>query len=1075
MGGRSNGPLIAADIAGGVGITVVDVIRPVFDTGGFAGAIWVGAGVPVGGFILDPIAVSVGVGRDAGIAAGVASGVCVVGVDVVFPVLDTGYFFGAIGVGAGVPVGCFVFAPIAVSMGMGRGAGIAAGVASGVGVVGVDVVFPVLDTGCFFGAIRVGTGVPVRGFVRAPIAVGMGVGKGAGIAADVAGGVGIAVVDVEIRQFALLGVGAGFVGADTGMAGFAVGGPVAVGVGMGGVRGDGAFIAADIAGGVGAAVVDVGRAVHFRLVWAVFGRAEAIVTFGVIFPAVKGVGMAQYGGTDIAADVAAVVAVIVIDMAGLILNAAGFVRAVRVDTFMPVAVYVPAPIAVDMAAGMVRGDGTDIAAKVTGGVRVIGIDVGSLVDDPAGLLRAVGVGTFKPVVLAVPAPLAEVVSMGRGDGAVVAADITDVAVEGVAGLFGLGGAAGLGAELPVAGTVVVPAAIGMIGMPVAAVGAVAVRVEGMGLFIFPGGGGVGAVGVGAVGVGAVTPVAGLIPAVEAFGVGVVTNGAGKAAGDAGRAGFAAVIVFGVFGNKIAITCIDEALLPVVGPAGVPLGCEIVVMGPISEAGLAVVRKHAVVIRAVEGMIAAGCDGAAAGVFAFLPVLVLVAEIRAEVMLAGDGADVAAGLAGGVVFAEVVGAEVLRKDAAVPRAGVPVVGLIGGPGFFVVMLMVRHTAAAADTVFVVVVLRGHKDGELDLIAVSRIPDVIQFQGIQGPAVDGQAAPDVRFVGDKEGAARLGLQGEFGKVGLAADDGSRESLVIDREPAGVRRVGVLAAQQPVGGILRRCDRGGRFEAVRRSFLDDGAAFRGLDGHIEGADPGGVVTRGGDDGDIRHCVAAGAVDGLAAGGLAGGLDVDGEFFVPVMAQGGAGAGFHMGGVALTVFFHQAAFGAGGGNRFDFPIVAQGGGGYHGFVGAALPLAGGGGVSGGVAGGGGGRFQVVAQGGGHFLRFLDPAADTAGLALGQAGFGAGGGGFLDGFPIAAAVPMLIGQDDRQVFPDVIDAETPIRVFENDLFVFIDGVAVVVAAVIVTSLVFIGKAAAGGDLEGSGDAVIEIESFLDA
>ena len=99
-----------------------------------------------------------------------------------------------------------------------------------------------------------------------------------------------------------------------------------------------------------------------------------------------------------------------------------------------------------------------------------------------------------------------------------------------------------------AGTVVVPAAIGMIGMPVAAFGAVAVRVEGMGCGIFPGGGGVGAVGV-----GAVTPVAGFIPAVEAFGVGVVTNGAGKAADDAGRAGFAAVIVFGVFGNQIAIT------------------------------------------------------------------------------------------------------------------------------------------------------------------------------------------------------------------------------------------------------------------------------------------------------------------------------------------------------------------------------------------------------------------------------------------------------------------------------------------------------------------------------------------
>ena len=59
----------------------------------------------------------------------------------------------------------------------------------------------------------------------------------------------------------------------------------------------------------------------------------------------------------------------------------------------------------------------------------------------------------------------------------------------------------------------------------------------------------------------------------------------------------------------------------VGPAGVPFSCEIVVMFPISEAGLAVVRKHAIAIRAVEDVIAAGCDRAAAGVFALLPVLV----------------------------------------------------------------------------------------------------------------------------------------------------------------------------------------------------------------------------------------------------------------------------------------------------------------------------------------------------------------------------------------------------------------------------------------------------------------------
>lgn len=329
------------------------------------------------------------------------------------------------------------------------------------------------------------------------------------------------------------------------MTGFAIGGPVAVGMLM--LRTE-TTVGADVAERILIVVIDVGRAVHFLRVWAVFGRADVIVTFGVIFPAVKGMGMTQYGGAFIAAVVAVVVAVIVIDMAGFILNAAGFVRAVRVDTFMPMAVYVPAPIAVDMAVGMIRGNGTDIAAKVTGGVRVISIDVGSPVDDPAVLLRAVRVGAFTPMLPAVPALLAIVVGMGRGDGAVVATDITDVSVEGVAGLLGLGGAAGLGAELPVAGTVVVPAAIGVIGMPVATFGAVAVGVEGMGLFILPGFGGGGAVGV-----GTVTPVAGLIPAVETFGVSVVTDGAGIAAGDAGRAGSTAVIMFGVVGNKIAIT------------------------------------------------------------------------------------------------------------------------------------------------------------------------------------------------------------------------------------------------------------------------------------------------------------------------------------------------------------------------------------------------------------------------------------------------------------------------------------------------------------------------------------------
>ena len=345
------------------------------------------------------------------------------------------------------------------------------------------------------------------------------------------------------RYPALVLRGAILICADAVMAGFAIGSPVAVGVLMLCAE---APIGADVAEFILIVIIDVGRAVHFFApIRAVFGGADAIVPFGIIAPAVKGVRMAEFGGANITAVVAVWIRVIIIAVGGFVLDAAGLIRAVCIGTLVPVAVYVPAPIAVDMAAGMIRGNGTDIAAKVTGGVRVISIDVGSPVDDPAVLLRAVRVGAFTPML---PALLAIVVGMGRGDGAIVATDITDVSVEGVAGLLGLSGAAGLGAELPVAGTVVVPAAIGVIGMPVATFGAVAVGVEGMGLFILPGFGGGGAVGV-----GTVTPVAGLIPAVETFGVSVVTDGAGIAAGDAGRAGSTAVIMFGVVGNKIAIT------------------------------------------------------------------------------------------------------------------------------------------------------------------------------------------------------------------------------------------------------------------------------------------------------------------------------------------------------------------------------------------------------------------------------------------------------------------------------------------------------------------------------------------
>ena len=866
------------------------------------------------------------------------------------------------------------------------------------------------------GAILICADAEVSGFaIGDPITVGVlmcGRSHGAHIVTDITGRICIVVIAVCLRLPALVGMGAIFICADAVVTGFTISGPIAVGMLMLCAE---APVGADIAELILIVVIGVGCAVHFFRVWAVFDRADVIVTFGVIFPAVKGVGMAQLGGAHIAAVVAVVVAVIVIDMAGFILNAAGFVRAVRVCAFMPVAVSVPAPIAVDMAAGMIRGNGTDIAAKVAGGVRVIVIDVGSPVDDPAVLIRAVRVGAFAPMLPAVPAPLAIIVGMSRGDGTVVAADAANVAAVGVASLLGLGGAAWLGTELPVLRTVIVPFPVGVLGVPVAAGGAVAVGVEGMDRFVLSGAGPVCADRV-----GTLAPVAGLIPTVEAFGVGVVTDGAGIAAGDAFRAGLAAVIVFFVVGNKIAITIVNIALLPVMAPTGAPLVREIVIMSPIFEAALAVVRNHAVVIRAAKDVVAAGCDRVAAGLSAFLPVLVSVAEIGPEVMLAGDGADVAAGLAGGVVFAEIVGVEVLRDRAAVLLAGVPVTALVRGPDLLKIMLVVCHTAAAADAVFVIVMHRGHKDVEVDPIAVSRTPDVMRLQRPQSTAMNGQMLPDVRLVGDKEGAAGLGLQGEFGAVGLAADDGSREDLIVDSAPSGVSRTRVLAAPQPVGGSLRRCDRGGRFEAVRRSSFDDSAAFRDLDGHIEGADPAAVVTRGGDDGDVGLFIAAGAVAGLAAVGLTGGRDIDGEVLLPVMAQRVAGHGFYMGGVSLTGFFHQTAFSAGRRNGLRFaPVVAQRSGVLGLAVSAALAPAGGGRRSGFRAGRGGGRFQVMAQRGNFFPFLNDITADFAGLALGQTGFGAGGRGLLDGIPAVGGAIMIDGQLDRQIFPDVIDMET--------------------------------------------------------
>ena len=447
--------------------------------------------------------------------------------------------------------GFAVGSPVAVGMLVcrrGHGAFVAAGVAGHICIVVIAMClrYPAL---VLRGAILICADTEVPGFaIGDPITVGVlmcGRSHGAHIVTDITGRICIVDIAVCLRLPALVGMGAIFICADTVVTGFAVGSPVAVGMLMLCAE---APVSADVAEFILIVIIDVGRAVHFFApIRAVFGGADAIVPFGIIAPAVKGVRMAEFGGANITAVVAVWIRVIIIAVGGFVLDAAGLIRAVCIGTLVPVAVYVPAPIAVDMTAGMVRGSGTLVFADIAGGVRVVVIDVGIPVDDPAGLLRAVGVGTLEPVVLAVPAPLAVVVGMSRGDGTVVAADAANVAAVGVAGLPGLGLAAGFGAGLPVFGTVIVPFPVGVLGMPVAADGAVAVAVEGMGRFVLLRAGSVCADRV-----GTLAPVAGLIPTVKAFRVGVAADGAGIAAGDAFRAGLAVVNMLGIVGNKFAI-------------------------------------------------------------------------------------------------------------------------------------------------------------------------------------------------------------------------------------------------------------------------------------------------------------------------------------------------------------------------------------------------------------------------------------------------------------------------------------------------------------------------------------------
>ena len=82
-------------------------------------------------------------------------------------------------------------------------------------------------------------------------------------------------------------------------------------------------------------------------------------------------------GADVAADVTGSVRVIGVDVRLCILDAFGLIRARRVGAFVPVIRTVLAPIAV---AVLMRGlgHGADVAADVAGSVRIIGVDVGAV-------------------------------------------------------------------------------------------------------------------------------------------------------------------------------------------------------------------------------------------------------------------------------------------------------------------------------------------------------------------------------------------------------------------------------------------------------------------------------------------------------------------------------------------------------------------------------------------------------------------------------------------------------------------------------------------------------------------------
>ena len=208
----------------------------------------------------------------------------------------------------------------------------------------------------------------------------------------------------------------------------------------------------------------------FFSIRAVSIRAFVPVVRAVLAPIAVAVLMGgRRDGALVTAGVAGRIRVIGVDVRGLVLDAFFSIRAVIVGAFVPVARAVLAPVAVAVLVGG-RRDGALVAANIAGRIRVIGVDVCSLVIDAFFPIRAVIVGALVPVVRAVPAPIAVAVLMGGWrDGALVAANIAGrirVIVIDVCGLvidaFFPIRAVIVGAFVPVACAVLAPIAVAVL-------------------------------------------------------------------------------------------------------------------------------------------------------------------------------------------------------------------------------------------------------------------------------------------------------------------------------------------------------------------------------------------------------------------------------------------------------------------------------------------------------------------------------------------------------------------------------------------------------------------------------------